>query len=85
MAAPEPTVDALLASLNEWEQNYGTTYGAGRGLATTGESAARINALKDELKARGVVFHWNGREYVVDEVRGPGQGMQGPDTNEAQG
>lgn len=81
MAEQEPTVASLLASLNEWEQNYGTTYGANRGLATTGEGAARINSLKEQLIARGVVFHWDGKEYVVDDIRGRGQGAQGPDTD----
>ncbi len=69
----------LLASLNHWEQTAGTTYAADPRLKSTGEANARIADLKRQLAARGAVYHWNGREYVLDAIETPGRGRQGPD------
>lgn len=71
-------VEELLRMLNEWEQQYGTTYAGNPMLKGTGEANARIAGLKETLEARGVVYHWNGTEYVVDAVTA-GRGRQGPD------
>ncbi len=69
----------LLKQLSSWEQKYGTTYAAKPRLTSTGESNARITELKDKLVALGARFHWNGKEYVLDSVRQPRRGSQGPD------
>lgn len=69
----------LLASLNRWEQTAGTAHTANSRLKNTGEANARIADLKEQLAARGAVFHWNGREYALDAIETPGRGRQGPD------
>jgi hypothetical protein len=66
----------VLALLNEWEQEYGTTYGAGAGLGSSGESNARIADLKDKLRNLGAVFQWNGDRYILIETVKPGSGHQ---------
>jgi hypothetical protein len=71
-------VESLLESLNEWEREYGTTYGDAAGLASTGESNARIAELKRQLVEAGAVFHWDGERYVLDELVEGGTGHEGP-------
>ncbi len=69
-------IQTILAQLNDWEQNYGTTYGDAKGLGSTGEANARIADLKDKLCGLGAVFRWNGERYVLVATAAPGQGRQ---------
>lgn len=78
----EEQIRSLLASLNLWEQNYGTTYGPKRGMGSTGEANARIAGLKEKLHALGALYHWDGSQYVLDGIAESGQGGQRPDKPE---
>jgi hypothetical protein len=69
----------VLATLNEWEREYGTTYGSGAGLGSSGEANARIADLKDKLRSLGAVFQWRGERYVLVKTVAPGSGHQMPD------
>ena len=64
----EELIAELLSSLNYWEQNYGTAYQEDPMRKGTGEENSRIESLKESLKEQGAIFHWNGREYVLDKI-----------------
>lgn len=66
------SADALLASLSDWERRYGRY--AGKELASTGESNARIDDLRRQLAEMGVVFCWNGERFVEVKRRPAGEG-----------
>jgi len=69
-------IHETLAELNEWESQYGITYGDGAGLGTSGEAPARIESLKDELRGLGAVFRWDGASYVLVDTVSAGEGYQ---------
>ena len=67
-------IKQLLEDLNYWEKNYGTTYSQEKRLKSTGEANARIADLKEKLKSKGMLYHWDGSEYVLDTVVEPKPG-----------
>jgi hypothetical protein len=69
----------VLSQLNHWEQNYGTAHRNDPMLKDLGQANAAIAALKKELEENGALFYWNGTEYVLESILGPGQGKEMPD------
>jgi hypothetical protein len=66
-AERESKIDALLLSLNEWEQKYGIQHSRDPTLKSSGEANARIAQLKRELDELGASYHWDGVKYVLDK------------------
>jgi hypothetical protein len=62
-----------LDQLNEWETHYGGAH-AGPDEGSTGEAPARIARLKQELRALGAVFQWNGKAYALIDTAAEGAG-----------
>ncbi len=75
----EARIERALAQLNEWDRMAGHGHPADPQVKSTGESNARIQALKDELIALGARFRWDGEAYVLEAVAEPGQGAEGPE------
>lgn len=75
----EARIERVLSQLNEWDRMAGPGHPADPQVKSTGESNARIQALKQELVALGARFRWDGEAYALEGMAEPGQGVEGPD------
>lgn len=75
----EARIKRALAQLNEWDRMAGQGHPADPQVKSTGESNARIQALKEELMALGALYLWDGEAYVLEAVAEPDQGAEGPE------